>query len=70
MSEHTDQVKISMGIWSVARNEGKRRPELKGKAYGLNFASGDEELQGEDFLTREEALELRDYITKHLGATA
>lgn len=64
-----DQVKISMGIWSVARNDGKLRPENKGKAYGLRFAGGDEELQGEDFLTREEALELRDWITEQLGGT-
>lgn len=65
----SDQVKISMGIWSVARHDGKCPPELKGQAYGLRLAGGDEELQGGDFLTREEALELSGYITKHFGGT-
>lgn len=65
----SDQIKISMGIWSIARNDGKRQPDRKGQPYGLYFAGGDHELQGEDFLTREEALELRDFITEHLGGT-
>lgn len=65
MSKHTDAVKISMGVWEVSRMESVRKPGLDGMAIGLHLTGDDEELQGEDFLTREEALELRDYITKH-----
>lgn len=69
MSQRTDPIKISMGIWEVVRRDGDRcPPHLQGKPYGLRLTGGDYELQGEDFLSREEALELRDYIDKHLGA--
>lgn len=68
MSKLTDAVKISMGVWEVSRMESARKPELDGMAIGLHLTGADEELQGADFLTREEALELRDYITKHFDA--
>jgi len=68
MSKHTDAVKISMGVWEVSRMESVRNPELDGLAIGLRLTGADEELQGADFLTREEALELRDYIAKHFDA--
>lgn len=65
MSYYTDGVKISMGTWEIVRLE---RGEDKGKPFGLHLLTGtDYELQGEDFLTTEEALELRDYINKHFG---
>ncbi|GAA5229243.1 hypothetical protein [Arthrobacter cryoconiti] len=66
MSAHTDAVKISMGVWEVARMESTRHPKLNGTAIGLRLTGADEELQGADFLTREEALHLRDYINEHL----
>lgn len=66
MSIHTDAVQISMGVWEIARMESVRKPELNGTAIGLRLTGADEELQGADFLTREEALQLRDYINKHL----
>lgn len=69
MSTHTDAVKISMGVWEVARMESTRNPSLTGNAIGLRLTGADEELQGSDFLTKEEALELRDYITTHLDPT-
>lgn len=64
MSKYTDAVKISMGVWEIAR---LTREPREGEPYGLRLFGADDELQGQDFLTREEALELRDYINKHLG---
>ena len=69
MSQHTDATKISRGNWAVVRHGGGEptRPHLRGKPFGLYLTGGDGDLKGEDFLTKEEALELRDYINKHLG---
>lgn len=64
MSQYTDAVKISAGTWEIVRLE---RGTTKGEPFGLHLTGTDYELQGEDFLSKEEALELRDYIDKHLG---
>lgn len=67
MSQRTDTTKISMGIWEISRTDDDH-PRSPREPLGLWLTGGDYELQGEDFLSREEALELRDYINKHLGA--
>lgn len=69
MSQHTDATKISQGNWAVVRHDGDELtlPHLRGKPFGLHLTGGDGDLKGEDFLTDKEALELRDYINKHLG---
>ena len=63
MSYCTNRVKIGMGTWEIVR---LGNGSTEGEPYGLHLTGTDAELQGEDFLTQEEALELRDYINKHL----
>ncbi|MGQ3384479.1 hypothetical protein [Glutamicibacter sp. TV12E] len=65
----TDHTIISMGEWSISRRVGTTDAKFDGKAIGLWLNGTGDELEGDDFLTREEALELRDYIDKHLGGT-
>lgn len=69
MSIDSNHVKISMGVWSVVSHPSQSNQRLSGKAYGLKLESGDNDFEGEDFLSVEEALELRDYITEHFGGS-
>lgn len=65
MSTHTDHLELDGITYSITRHSGG---DLEGQAFGLWIdVSGD--LGWDAFLTDEEALVLRDLITKHLDPT-
>lgn len=64
MSNRINPRVISSGAWEIGLLDDGT---AEGQPYGMYLTGQDMGLQGSDFLTVEEAIELRDYINEHFG---